>query len=472
MDGKMNFLAGGALVATLAAAWSYVNWSIGYVASVFIVKVKLDSDASMLLLSYFGKTLKRSPLGVRDIRADKKSMRYGGKQWQFFEDICCNNGMFWFGCWPVAYACTERQDAPSEMTLHFIRGTVDLKKMLIEAAANKDKEDSSSQARDFFRVLSGATAQRSSKRTMRYESGIDNSGIAESEGSPHRNPRHVPLTCKVEDIGIDVSSSPTIENMSLSAQAIEFVEFIGKWLQARAWYASRTIPWKIGARLIGPPGTGKTSFVRAISRHYNMPLFLVDLSTMNNNELRAAWEIVKENAPSIALFEDFDGVFHGRDQVNPEGELTFDTVLQCLSGADDASGILTFITTNKPELLDPAIVRPGRAEYEVVMGELGHDMARTIANRIIGDWPELVETIVNSKERWTGAEIQQECITVALEKKKAELSDGLWLQQVQGEANPSGRDLVCQPEGSQEVLRTKADAASRSDQESPASSAV
>lgn len=416
----MEWLAGSALIGAVVAAWGYVQWFCMYVSSIVVVRTTLDGDASSLLMSHFGKSLKRSPFGTRNIRADKKQMRKGGTEWHVFENVCETNGIFWFGFAPVVFARQSSSGNSEPSTnIYFVRGTVNLASIMKQAAASRNKQDSESECRDYVRVLSGMSGKQAGQRRSRNND--FDQVFPEDSYQTFRDPRAVPITCEYEDIGIDTRGTVGLSELSLGDSARRFLKVISNWLESKDWYSTRAIPWKLGARLVGPPGTGKTSFVRAIGREFNMPIFIFDLATMDNNELREHWTTLRDSAPAIALFEDFDGVFHGREQVNPEGELTFDAVLQCMSGADEVSGVLTFITTNKPECLDEAITRPGRAEFEIIMDRLSAAEARKIAERILAEWPSEIDEVLARKERWTGAEVQQECISVALSLKTKEL---------------------------------------------------
>src|SRR5262249_55234997 len=90
---------------------------------------------------------------------------------------------------------------------------------------------------------------------------------------------------------------------------------IEMWRRLRDWYLERDIPWKRGWVLYGPPGTGKTAITRAIAEDLDMPLFVYSLGQMLNDDLEQSWAEMQAHVPCIALFEDFDNVFHGRENV-------------------------------------------------------------------------------------------------------------------------------------------------------------
>ena len=96
---------------------------------------------------------------------------------------------------------------------------------------------------------------------------------------------------------------------------------------------------------------------RALAQDLDLPVTSYDLATLDNRELREAWSRMLASAPCMALLEDVDGVFEGRTNKLGEagGGLTFDGLLDCLGGLVVPRGVLTVVTTNHPEGLDPAL---------------------------------------------------------------------------------------------------------------------
>jgi ATP-dependent 26S proteasome regulatory subunit len=148
---------------------------------------------------------------------------------------------------------------------------------------------------------------------------------------------------------------------------------------------------------------------------------------MDNAELERNWNMAKVNTPAVFLFEDFDAVFQGRKSVDEKGQLTFDQVLQVMSGVEECDGVVMCLTTNNFDSLDPAIVRPGRAEHSVEFGPLSYVQACTLADSIIQNdaWSpgfrrELVQMFRTDSKSLTGAFVQKEATRFALDKKFGE----------------------------------------------------
>jgi len=130
------------------------------------------------------------------------------------------------------------------------------------------------------------------------------------------------------------------------------------------------VPYRRGYLLHGPPGTGKTSFTQAIAGALKLNICYLNLSNgnMDDDGLNRALN----NAPSqsIILLEDIDGIFVARESVNQgrDGGVSFSGLLNALDGVRSQEGRILFMTTNHREKLDPALMRPGRADFHAYLG--------------------------------------------------------------------------------------------------------
>jgi hypothetical protein len=122
---------------------------------------------------------------------------------------------------------------------------------------------------------------------------------------------------------------------------------------------------RVGILLHGPPGTGKTSFVRYLAAKYRLPikLFVLDHDMTNLDVLRRFSRLPER---CVVLFEDFDSHFHGREPApGRECKFSFDAILNGLDGVFGCGGGVVFaLTTNRLDLVDPALKdRPGRFRH-------------------------------------------------------------------------------------------------------------
>ena len=141
---------------------------------------------------------------------------------------------------------------------------------------------------------------------------------------------------------------------------------------------------KVGARipkgvlLVGPPGTGKTLLAKAVAGEANVPFFSLSGSDfvemfvgVGASRVRDLFKQAEENAPCIVFIDEIDSIGKSRDSRygggNDEREQTLNALLAEMDGFDTSKGILILAATNRPEVLDPALLRPGRFDRRVIV---------------------------------------------------------------------------------------------------------
>ena len=196
-----------------------------------------------------------------------------------------------------------------------------------------------------------------------------------------------------------------------------------QWLDMRQWYYDRMIPWRRGWLLYGVGGTGKSSMAKAIADKMGVALYWYHLATLSDQEFIERWNDME--TPCVVLFEDFDTVFDGRVNVSEHKSLSFDAVLNCLSGVMSNHGVFTIITTNHIEKIDPAMgvmtdtgrisSRPGRIDTVIEFGVAEEESRRRLASVILRDWPEQIEKAVNESENYTIAQVEELCVQKAFQ---------------------------------------------------------
>lgn len=130
-----------------------------------------------------------------------------------------------------------------------------------------------------------------------------------------------------------------------------------------------------GALLVGPPGTGKTLLAKAVAGEANVPFFSISGSEfvemfvgMGASKVRDLFQQAKEKAPCIVFIDEIDAIGKKRDgQIggNDEREQTLNQLLTEMDGFEDNTGVIILAATNRPESLDPALLRPGRFDRRV-----------------------------------------------------------------------------------------------------------
>ncbi|CAN3372566.1 hypothetical protein DIURU_004940 [Diutina rugosa] len=148
------------------------------------------------------------------------------------------------------------------------------------------------------------------------------------------------------------------------------VRDVQDFLNSGDWYHKRGIPYRRGYLLYGPPGSGKTSFIQALAGELDYNICILNLSENNLTDDRLNHLMNHIPDRSILLLEDIDAAFNKREQSEDKGYnngVTFSGLLNALDGVASAEECITFMTTNHPEKLDPALLRPGRVDYKVLV---------------------------------------------------------------------------------------------------------
>ncbi|OBA21665.1 hypothetical protein METBIDRAFT_32145 [Metschnikowia bicuspidata var. bicuspidata NRRL YB-4993] len=154
------------------------------------------------------------------------------------------------------------------------------------------------------------------------------------------------------------------------------------------WYHERGIPYRRGYLLYGPPGSGKTSYIQALAGELDYDICILNLSENNLTDDRLNHLMNHIPQRSILLLEDIDAAFNKRAQTAEQGfqsGVTFSGLLNALDGVASAEECITFMTSNHPERLDPALLRPGRVDYKIMVGNATESQVRRMFLRFYAD---------------------------------------------------------------------------------------
>ena len=133
-----------------------------------------------------------------------------------------------------------------------------------------------------------------------------------------------------------------------------------------------------GALLVGPPGTGKTLLAKAVAGEANVPFYSLSGSDfvemfvgVGASRVRDLFKQAQDNAPCIIFIDEVDAIGKSRDSRfgggNDEREQTLNQLLSEMDGFDSSKGLLVLAATNRPEILDPALLRPGRFDRRIIV---------------------------------------------------------------------------------------------------------
>jgi chaperone BCS1 len=152
-------------------------------------------------------------------------------------------------------------------------------------------------------------------------------------------------------------------------------------LESRVWYSVRGIPYRRGYLLYGPPGTGKSSLSLSIAGEFDLDIYILNISSVDEDSLRGLFAELP--ARCVVLLEDIDAVnaTHSRQDVTtsstkerPEGKVSLSALLNAIDGVASQEGRLLIMTTNHVERLDAALIRPGRVDMKLELGLTTYDI--------------------------------------------------------------------------------------------------
>ncbi len=193
--------------------------------------------------------------------------------------------------------------------------------------------------------------------------------------------------------------------------------------EKRDWFFSKEIPHFRGCLLYGKPGTGKSLAIQKCAQKLNMPVCYFDISNMSNNEFVQHWESwTSSYATSLLVIEDIDVIFNGRENLlaknlRNKNLLSFDCLINTISSGIRLDGknksVFLIITSNYPEKLDEALTRPGRCDIKIEMKEICKEGKKFMAENILGEWPDLIDKVVEEPNLNTAADFERYCIELA-----------------------------------------------------------
>lgn len=221
---------------------------------------------------------------------------------------------------------------------------------------------------------------------------------------------------------------------SLIADAQEFFD-------SEQWYAERGIPWRRGYFFTGAPGNGKSTVAVCLASVLDLPICFLNLSTCDEEDLQSLFN----EAPPAALIviEDVDCMnatvknresAGERDQTESRSRLSLSTLLNSLDGIGAQEGRLIVMTSNHPEKLDPALIRPGRIDRIIEFQNPDREIARRMFERFFPDASEdlclrFMDLADGSR---SAAELQNQLLTNRHDAEKAAM--GFSQKQIQRES--------------------------------------
>ena len=176
---------------------------------------------------------------------------------------------------------------------------------------------------------------------------------------------------------VEQSTGVTFKDVAGQDEAKESLQEVVDFLHNPKKYTEVGAKLPKGALLVGPPGTGKTLLAKAVAGEAKVPFFSVSGSEfvemyvgVGASRVRDLFKQAQSMAPCIIFIDEIDAIGKSRDNVmggNDEREQTLNQILSEMDGFDSDKGLLLLAATNRPEILDPALLRPGRFDRRIIV---------------------------------------------------------------------------------------------------------
>ena len=176
---------------------------------------------------------------------------------------------------------------------------------------------------------------------------------------------------------VEKETGVTFKDVAGQDEAKESLQEVVDFLHNPKKYTEVGAKLPKGALLVGPPGTGKTLLAKAVAGEAKVPFFSVSGSEfvemyvgVGASRVRDLFKQAQAMAPCIVFIDEIDAIGKSRDNVmggNDEREQTLNQILAEMDGFDTGKGLLLLAATNRPEVLDPALLRPGRFDRRIIV---------------------------------------------------------------------------------------------------------
>lgn len=402
-----------AIGASIAAFWNQARNLFQKAISIVIRSERIPNSTATLFLEEVYPNCKKIGIG-NFMYSTGQDFNSKGAPIDF---LFCNKTsylVFYKGFHPAIFS-SKSYDT---LTVTYIAGTFPILNILKKIGERKFS-DSKPKERFYVARVSGAGPQNNSLKSS--SASVDRPPAASTETDEDSFFGYFQSKDWVIGLGVDLNifefdRQIPKKNFYWHEAGRKIKNDVKYWLDSQSWYAERGIPWRRGCLLHGEPGSGKSKLITEICSDLNIPLRVFDISGMTNSEFVEFF--TESPRGSVVLIEDIDAVFDGREnlvqktRINNE-LMTFDCLINTLSGAKQTNGVYVFITTNNIEKLDSALIRSGRIDGKFEIPKLDDEGKRFIASNILKGFEYLIEETISNNKESTAADFENICIELA-----------------------------------------------------------
>lgn len=433
MDNQ-QFIWIAAIGTAVASGWRYILALWNSISSLVVLKVEVKDMLAYEILGYLWDSTHPQPLNPRKFDCwymFVKTVRRN--QMVAFETIGSSGIIFWKGWRPIWVTTAsggsdkdknDRPEPDENITIRYLRGTLNIDRVIEDLCLEHNKSNAESDDINRKRCRFQVVRRIGSRGRAANGDSIPGAVISESgnqeTGNIRTNRRRRPIGYQWDSLGEspDEFDNSPFDFLAYPDEVMDVVRRLEHWMQQREWYADRRIPWRRGVLLSGPPGSGKSSMIRAVGEYIGLPINVFDMASMTNEDFLRAWADSLKNSPCIIAIEDIDAIFAGRENKTSNSgntmALSFDCLLNCISGVVRSDGVLLFVTTNHSESLDPAIRRSGRIDEEVILDGIDYECRRKVAEVVLREHDNhVIEGVVREGELDQPADFHNRCSRLA-----------------------------------------------------------
>ena len=418
MDQLIKYFPWLAGLAGVIALWGQIKIILKKFFNLFVIEIEAENRAAQALELYIKSNSKCLSLGQFCFNGREEYVKVIERRIAVLFQVLSFEPQFYLLNKTIILMMNAKGEKAHKIwsdfriKIYFLRFTLDKDKIMIDSVNFYNEERKKINKRFFIKQINGmGKSQNLSDLKNSMQVDKENKSWLITDLLVNK-----PLIWKRQDIGFGTKENKFSCHI-FSEETTELKNIVNRWKESELWYKKKGVLWRHGALLWGKSGSGKSATVRNICKDSDLPLFILSIGEMTNKELTDNWLIIQEDIPCCVLFEDIDIIFNKRQNLLGEmgGGLTFDCLLNSISGALPAEGIFIFITTNNYEYLDDSLIRPGRLDCNIKLNNMVEEDRIKLANVILSDYPEFIDKLIEETNNMTPAQVSDIFSKKALE---------------------------------------------------------